>query len=150
MWKYFLMVSILFGLLIAGCSNNGLSVSKPPEAFVIIDGEKYEMDLGTYCWKGTCVDTAGPVERLEGKEPIIVKAGEKISFEMDYDPNPNKIHLVQFHDNEEKQMTVSDNCFTAPTEAGIYYYSYGVWWMDEKEEHLSHGDAFYSFAIEVK
>ena len=42
------------------------------------------MDLGTYCWKGTCVDTVGPLERLEGKEPIIVKAGETIYFEMDY------------------------------------------------------------------
>ena len=78
------MVIMLFGLFLAGCTNNGLSGFKPPAAFVIIGVEKYEMDLGTYCWKGTCVDTVGPLERLEGKEPIIVKAGETIYFEMDY------------------------------------------------------------------
>ncbi|GAM12422.1 hypothetical protein [Mesobacillus selenatarsenatis] len=150
MWKYFLAVVMLFGVILAGCSNGGLSGAKPPSAFVKIGDEKYDTDLGTYCWKGTCVDTAGRVERLEGTEPIIVKAGEAISFEMDYNPKPNKIHLVQFHNNEEKKITVSDNSFTVPTEAGIYYYSYGVWWMDEKEEHLSHGDAFYGFVIEVK
>lgn len=150
MWKYFLMVIMLFGFFLAGCSDNGLSGFKPPAAFVNIGYEKYETDLGTYCWKGTCVDTVRPVERLEGKEPIIVKAGETITFEMDYDPKPNEIHLIQFHDDQEKEITVSDNSFTAPTEAGIYYYSYGVWWMDEKEEHLSLGDAFYAFAIEIK
>lgn len=150
MWKYFLAVVILFGVILTGCSNGGLSGSKPPAAFVIIADEKYETDLGTYCWKGTCVDTVGPVERLEGNEPIIVKAGETIYFEMDYDPKPNEIHLNQYHENEEKKITVSDNSFTAPSETGIYYYSYGVWWMDEKDERVSNGDAFYGFMIEVK
>lgn len=135
---------------LAGCSNDGLSGGKPPEVFVKIGDEKFETDLGTYCWKGTCVDTAGPIERLEGKEPIIVKAGETIYFEMDYDPKPNEIHLNQYHEKEEKKISVSDNRFTAPSEAGIYHYSYGVWWMDEKDEGFSLGDAFYGFVVEVK
>jgi hypothetical protein len=144
------MTVMLCGLILAGCSNNGLSGFKPPAVFVKIGDDKFETDLGTYCWKATCVDTAGPVERLKGVEPVIVKAGETISFFMDYEPKPNKIHLIYFKDDQEKETKVADNRFTAPTQEGIYYYSYGVWWMDEKDEHLSHGDAFYAFVIEVK
>lgn len=65
-------------------------------------------------------------------------------------PKPNEIHLNQYHENQEKKISFFDNSFTAPTEAGIYHYSYGVWWMDEKDERLSHGDAFYGLVIEVK
>ncbi|MBS8263788.1 hypothetical protein DYI25_04935 [Mesobacillus boroniphilus] len=148
--NYIFMVLIISGVFLVGCSNNGLSGAEPPGAFVKIGNEKFETDLGTYCWKATCVDTAGPVERLEGKEPIIVKKGETISFEMDYDPKPNEIHLIQYNDNQEKEVMVTDNKISAPTEPGIYYYSYGVWWMDEKEAHVSHGDAFYAFVLEVK
>ena len=50
---------------------------------------------------------------------------------------------------KELEVVVKDNHFTAPTQKGVYYYSYGVWWMDGKEENLSHGDAFYAFVLEV-
>ena len=52
-------------------------------------------------------------------------------------------------ENKETEVVVKDNQFTAPTQKGINYYSYGAWWMDEKEENLSHGDAFYAFVLEV-
>lgn len=48
------------------------------------------------------------------------------------------------------EIEVNDQKFTAPDEKGIYYYSYGVWWMDEKEENVSNGDASYVFVLEVK
>ena len=69
---------------------------------------------------------------------------------MDYTPKPNEIHLSQIKNNEEIEIEIKDQKFTAPDEKGIYYYSYGVWWTDEKEENVSHGDAFYAFVLEVK
>ncbi|MBO1515471.1 hypothetical protein I7822_28055 [Metabacillus sp. BG109] len=133
-----------------GCSKERMSGEKPPEVYIKIGNEKYETKLGTYCWNGTCADTAGPVELLKGKEPINVNPGEKISFIMDYEPKPNEFHLIQISESKENEVLVKENGFSAPTQKGVYYYSYGVWWMDEKEENLSHGDAFYAFVLVVK
>jgi len=111
--------------------------------------------LGSYCWdiskgKSECVDTAGPVELLKDEKPIQIKAGEQIKLNMDYTPKPNKIHLSQIDNDDEKEIEINDNQFTAPDEKGTYFYSYGVWWMDEEDEDLSNGDAFYAFVIEVQ
>ncbi|WP_313802329.1 hypothetical protein [Cytobacillus sp.] len=147
-------IFITFIFLLAtliGCSNDYLSSSKPPEVIIEIATEKYDTKLGTYCWGSKCVDTAGPVEMLEGKVPIKVKPGEKIKFVMDYEPLPSSVYLLQI--NEEKkelEVLVEDHEFAAPEQKGIYYYSYGVWWKDEKQENVSNGDAFYAFALEVE
>ncbi|MCD8510181.1 MAG: hypothetical protein LRY73_10135 [Bacillus sp. (in: Bacteria)] len=121
---------------------------------VEITGNSYETVLGTYCWstarEGICIDTAGPVEMLEGKSPITVHPGERITFIMDYEPKPSTVSLVQFTEGGvqiEKQ--VENNHFYAPERYGIYYYSYGIWWMDAERENVSLGDAFYNFFIEV-
>ena len=148
-----LILVIFIGLILMGCSNERLSRERPPNAYIEIDNERFETMLGTYCWqgvgKGTCIDTVGPMELLEGKKPINVKPGEKITFIMNYEPKPNEFHVVQVSENKETEVVVKDNHFTVPTQKGVYYYSYGVWWMDEKEENLSHGDAFYIFILEV-
>ncbi|MFE3573347.1 hypothetical protein [Lysinibacillus sp. NPDC059133] len=150
MKKCFLYVVALLGLTITGCSNSiGLSGEKPPQVFIEIENKKFETTLGTYCWQNGCVDTVGPVEMLEGKKPIKVKSGEKITLVMDYESKPNEFHVAQISDNKETEVMVKDNRFTAPTQRGVYYYSYGVWWMDEKEANVSHGDAFYAFVLEV-
>ena len=148
--KYFLYLASLFGLTLMGCSNtNGLPGGKPPKVYIEIDNKKFETTLGTYCWPNKCVDTAGPVELLEGQKPIKVKAGENIILVMEYEPKPNEFSVVQMNDKKETEVMVKDNRFTAPTQRGVYYYSYGVWWKDEKEANLSRGDAFYAFALEV-
>ncbi|MEH7390556.1 hypothetical protein V7149_05385 [Bacillus sp. JJ1503] len=148
-----LLLFLLMGMSLLGCSKVNMLEEKPPNAVIKINNDMYETTLGTYCWNGkgvsTCVDTAGPIELLEGKKPIKVKPGEKITFVMEYDPKPNEYYVVQIHGNEEHTIEVIDDSFTAPTEKGVYYYSFGVWWMDEKVEHLSHGDAFYAFALEI-
>ncbi|RKJ26985.1 hypothetical protein D7X33_43085, partial [Butyricicoccus sp. 1XD8-22] len=100
--------------------------------------------------KSTCVDTAEPVELLKNENPIQVKAGEEITFEMDYEPKPNEFHVIQTNENNETEIVMEDNHFTAPMEKGVYYYSYGVWWMDKKEANVSNGDAFYAFVLEVR
>jgi uncharacterized lipoprotein NlpE involved in copper resistance len=146
-WLVISLLCILFTFI--GCSNNRMVGEKPPKALIKIGNETYETTLGSYCWNGSCVDTAGPVELLEGKKPIKVKPGENVTFVMDYEQKPNKFHIVQKIENRETKVVVEDNRFVAPKEKGIYYYSYGVWWMDEKEANLSHGDASYAFALEV-
>lgn len=161
--KKITFLGVLFiALILSSCngSNNKstgkvLSGEKPPNVIVEIDGETYETILGSYCWdvsKGVseCIDTAGPVDLLRDKEPIQIKAGEEITFNMDYTPKPNKIHLSQIKSDDEMEIEINENQFTAPEEKGTYFYSYGVWWMDEEEEHLSHGSASYAFSIEVK
>lgn len=148
-----LIISVLCALFfMAGCSNKviGPSGEKPPKALIEIGNETYETTIGSYCWENTCTDTAGPVELLEGKDPVEVKPGEIISFRMDYEPKPNQISVTQINNNKESNVEVKGNRITAPMQKGIYYYSYGVWWMDEIESNLSHGSAFYAFALEVK
>jgi hypothetical protein len=147
---------LLIGLTLIGCSNStkGMDMEKPPKAEIEVGSNSYETILGTYCWRGDgqgrCVDTAGPEELLKGKEPIKVKPGEKITFVMNYEPKPNKFHVLQISESKEVEVSLKNNSFTAPIQKGVYYYSYGVWWMDDKEENLSHGDAFYNFVIEVE
>ncbi len=149
-----LSIIILLGMMIMGCSHDGLSGEEPPKATIQIANKSYSTTLGSYCWhsngKGICADTAGPVELLEGKKPIEVKAGEQITFEMNYEPKPNEIHVSQINNHKETEIHVENNRFSAPMEKGIYYYSYGTGWMDEKQENVSNGDAVYAFVIEVK
>lgn len=148
--KYFFILVVLLVLIIGGCSKEGMSGEKPPEVYIVIDDEKFETKLGTYCWTGGCADTVGPEELLKEKEPIEVIPGEKITLIMDYEPKPSEFYLNQINRNIESEVFIEENGFTAPIQKGIYYYSYGVWWMDEKKDNLSHGDAFYAFALEVK
>lgn len=157
--RWLLALVILVGITLVGCSNNGttgkeMTGEKPPIAFIKIDNETYETKLGSYCWKGrtesTCVDTAGPIELLENVNPIQVQPGEEVAFEMKYEPKPSEFHVLQIKENKETDVVVEDNHFTAPMEKGVYYYSYGVWWMDKKEANVSNGDAFYAFVLEVK
>ncbi|MCT8136659.1 hypothetical protein H1D32_02180 [Anaerobacillus sp. CMMVII] len=123
--------------------------SSPPKVFLEIDNQNYETTLGTYCWNNGCVDTIGPVELLEGKEPIVVMPGETIRIGMNYNPKPSVVSLQQFKDIQQTDIEIKNNQITAPLEKGVYYYSYGVWWLDQKT-NVSHGDAFYAFAIEIK
>ncbi|MGQ4668272.1 hypothetical protein ACUIJN_21080 [Metabacillus halosaccharovorans] len=149
MKKSLYLLVVLLSFTILGCSND-MSGDKPPEVYIKIGKEKYETKLGAYCWKGTCTDKAGPIELLKGTVPINAIPGEEISFIMDYETKPNEFHLVQIHESKENEILIKENGFSSPTQKGIYYYSYGVWWIDEKEENLSKGDAFYAFVLEVK
>lgn len=157
--KWFFLFLVLIGISLAGCSKsesltNKMTGSKPPIAMIKIGEETFSTKLGSYCWtvrnKSTCVDTAGPVELLKNVKPVQVKAGEKVTFELDYEPKPNEIHVTQINENKETDVLVEDNHLTAPMEKGVYYYSYGVWWMDKKDVNVSNGDAFYAFVLEVR
>ncbi len=150
MKKYLFILLALMVFTLVGCSKEEISGERPPMVNVNIGDETYEAKLGTYCWKNRCVDTAGPVELLEGKEPIKVKPGATITFVMDYKPKPNEFHLLQINEGNENEIVIEKDSFSAPTNKGVYYYSYGAWWMDDQEENVSNGDAFYSFSLEVE
>jgi hypothetical protein len=122
--KRLVLLLLIILLTLFGCSNNSIVGKKPPKTLIKIGNETYETTLGSYCWKERCVDTAGPVELLEGKKPIKVKPGEDVTIVMDYEPKPNKFHFTQIHENRETEVVLEDNRFAAPTEKGIYYYSY--------------------------
>jgi hypothetical protein len=150
----FLCFIIMVG---AGCSGgegaNEMTGDKPPDAFVIIQNKNHKTRLGSYCWhhgdSAKCVDTAGPVELLKGKKAIQVKPGEQVTFQMKYSPKPNEFHVIQYSEHHETEVEVKNNRFLAPHKKGTYYYSYGVWWMTDKERKISNGDAFYAFSLEV-
>ncbi|MDX8363171.1 hypothetical protein [Cytobacillus sp. IB215316] len=146
---------IFFVLITAACSNNEVIESEPPIALIEINNKQYETILGSYCWKTSkssniCVDTAGPVEILEGETPIEVRSGEVVKFVMHYEPKRTKIHVTQIEGVKTSDVIVENNTFFAPMDKGIYYYSYGVWWMDKENTNVSDGDALYNFVLEVK
>ena len=152
MKKYLFLTLALTCFVLIGCSQNGdtLTGKMPPDVTIKIENEQYTIKLGTYCWTDKCVDTVGPIELLEGETPISVNPGQSITIDMDYKPQPSTTHLLQMTENNEAEVMLENNHFSAPTQQGIYYYSYGVWWASEKEENTSLGDAFYVFVLKVK
>lgn len=155
MYKWLAILFLVAGITVSGCSSDGLSGEKPPEAKIEVENNTYETTLGTYCWEGNnrgiCVDTAGPQEVLKDEEPIKVNPSATVTFVMDYQPQPDEIYVTQISDDhEEMEINVEGNQFAAPMEKGVYYYSYGVWWRADGEENTTKGDAFYYFVIEVK
>jgi hypothetical protein len=150
--RWLLLLVLFLGIILTACSNEAESMSgeKPPKTVVKIGNDKHATVLGSYCWKNMCVDTVGPHKLLEGKDPIKVNPGEKITIVMDYNPQPNEVYVGKMdNENDSTEVKIENNRFTAPTEKGIYYYIYSVWWMDEKEANVSHGDAYYAFVIEI-
>lgn len=166
MKKFNLLAAFILALLLVACSaSNGkntnptLEGDKPPSLFVEVADKEYETVLGSYCWNtpsidgeasAECIDTVGPVDLLKNQEPIQLKAGEEVRLKMNYSPKPNKIYLEQITEDGEIEIQVKDNQFFAPDEQGIYFYSYGAWWMDEEDKNLSLADAFYAFSLEIK
>ena len=151
--KKLLLASLyLFGVILSGCSstNNVLDGEKPPEVMVKVGNDTYQTILGTYCWGGDCVDTAGPEEILKDEEPIRVKPGEKIKLVMEYKPKPTTFQVFTYHESQHSGVDVSDYAITAPNQEGIFYYSCDARWEDKNKKNVIHGDASYNFSIEVE
>lgn len=148
-----LFVFFLF-LTLTACSKNGMVGEEPPKAMIQVGKETYETKLGSYCWssnnQGKCVDTAGPVELLKGKNPIAIKPGKAVTFKVNYSPKPEEFDVIQFINNKDTIIPFDNGRFTAPTQKGIYYYSVLARWLDKKDKNISKGDASYVFALEVK
>ncbi len=143
--KKIFYITLFSFVLLTGCgkgTTEEFTGNQPPNAEIQIGDEVYETKLGTYCWSSRCVDSIGPVEFLKNEKPITVPPGAVIKFVMDYEPLPNKSFVEQItEDKKITEVAVNDSTFQAPIQKGTYYYSYGVWWMDEKEANVAHGDA---------
>ncbi|MEA3322074.1 MAG: hypothetical protein U9Q88_18940 [Bacillota bacterium] len=142
-------------LLLTGCSGMSGAVDTeritPPEAVVIIDGDTYETVRGSFCWsnkrQGVCEDYSGSVGLLADKEPIIVAPGEEITIDIPDGPEPSE-YSVDFSLTDQYENIVVlavENKFSAPTEEGLYYFSYFARWKNKAYD----GDAYYAFLIEV-
>lgn len=140
----------LIVLILTGCTNSHVKESKPPKTEIVTEGKHYKTVLGSYCWrdgdKGVCVDSAQP----KAKEPIAVQPGADIELKINYDPQPNEVHLSLVNGKKEIELPVEKGHFKAPGKTGTYNYIYSVWWMDEKDKHMSHGDALYGFSLKVQ
>ncbi|KAA0547177.1 hypothetical protein FZW96_14500 [Bacillus sp. BGMRC 2118] len=119
------------------------SDEKPPPVTVKVGNKKYKTTLGTYCWKLICADAVGYQELLKDEDPIVVKPGEKLSFNMEYKLKPDKISVIERHSNEDREVPIKNDRIVAPSEKGIYYYFYSADWSNS-------GDAGYVFFIEVE
>ncbi|WP_337134168.1 hypothetical protein [Priestia megaterium] len=142
-----------FGLIVAsftGCSSSGVLEESPPKAYLEANNHLYETKVGTYCWKETCVDKAGPLELLKTEKPIEVKANESLALIIKHKGQPNERHMVQIQNKNEVDIPLKKNKMKTPSERGTYYYSYSVWWMDKNQKNVSNGDALYAFVLEVK
>lgn len=142
-----------FGLIMAsitGCSSSGFLEESPPKAYLEINDHLYETKTGTYCWKNTCVDKAGPLELLKTEKPIEVKANESLALTIKHKRQPNERLMVQIQNKNEVDVPLKKSKVKAPSERGTYYYSYSVWWMDKNQKNVSTGDALYAFVLEVK
>ncbi|PFA69212.1 hypothetical protein CN378_04880 [Bacillus sp. AFS015802] len=136
-------------VIMAGCSNSQ-SNEKPPIASLEVDDDRYETTLGSYCWGRTCADAErSPRELLKGKKPVKIKSGETVSLDIDYKTKPNDFNLNQHMDEKQTAVKLQNDHFITPEKPGIYYYTYSVWWLDDKKENVSNGSAIYAFALEV-
>jgi len=145
--KWLFCFVVLFGVCLSGCTFNSLQGDTPPNVYIGIADKSYPAKLGTYCWQERCVDTSGPIDMLKDSETIKVEPEQTIKFMMDFEPPPTTIELSIFRENEEEvSIELQDVYFSAPTQKGIYYYSYSLRWQ---KDELSIGDAHYAFALEV-
>jgi hypothetical protein len=98
-----------FGLLMAsftGCSSSGFLEESPPKAYLEANNHLYKTKVSTYCWKSTCVDTAGPSELLKTEKPIEVKANESLSLVIKHERQPNERHMVQIQNKNEVDVSL--------------------------------------------
>jgi hypothetical protein len=141
---------VMLTVIITGCSNSILNEKQPPVASLKVNSDSYKTTLGSYCWENTCADAArSPIELLKGKESVKVKSGETVSLDIGYKAEPNDYNLHQNIAERQTEVQLQNNQFTVPEKPGIYYYTYSVWWLDDKKEGVSNGSALYAFALEV-
>lgn len=136
-------------LALAGCQSSFKQLKSPPKLEVKVDGQTTEATIGTYCWDGKCVDTAGPVDLLKGVKPIVVAPNTEIKLTQNDKYKPSTVDLTMIHNDKEKDLQFNGKSITAPAEKGVYYYAYfGQWY--EKEDQYRSADAQYAFAIKVE
>lgn len=146
-------VALLF--ILAGCAGTTGAVDTerktPPDVVVIVNGNTYETVRGSFCWKNKnqtgCEDHSGSIELLADEEPIIVAPGEEIIINISdgLEPDEYSVDFSLTDQYENFVVLAVDNKFSAPTEEGLYYFSYFAKW----EKKAYDGDAYYAFLIEV-
>lgn len=147
--KFTRIIPVLLAIFVLASCNNALPGDNPPTVFIEENGRQHDAVLGSYCWNNICADAFETIKLWGDRKPIQIQSGDQITVDMNFTPKPNQAYLIQILD-DETEINIPENPFTAPHEKGVYYYLYSVWWEDEQRENYSLGDAYYVFAIEVK
>lgn len=165
MKQFVIPISISFIFILSSCQNPPinennveeiiLSGEKPPPVTIEVNDEIYNTQLGSYCWgsphigQSECVDTAGPIELLDGEKPVQVSPNDVITLNIGFTPLPNDVTLYLLDGDKEVEVQLEQNQFSAPLESGTYYYSYEVKWLDHEDIDFVYADAFYAFFLKV-
>lgn len=132
-------------LLLAGCAT--VSEDELPQAYIVVGEQTYETQIGTYCWDEVCVDKVRPDEQLQDAKPIVVQAGEWLDVQLQATERPTDVDMSLVHGNDVQSVPLQNGRIAAPTEHGVYFYSYTASWI---EGDISYGDVSYVFSIEVQ
>ena len=170
MRKSKILISILIGIFLVGCTENEVVKEEPvvdppqeigkPFDFYVLDENStgYDAILDTFCWEEeevdkTCsLEPTPPNELLKRETHISLTRESKVSFSFPasdsdriYLTNPEKIELIQIGKDGESTFEVIDKQFTAPKEKGVYYYSAILTWDGDLK-----GEAIYAFSLSVR
>ncbi|BBH21967.1 hypothetical protein Back11_33120 [Paenibacillus baekrokdamisoli] len=125
----------------------GVKIEKkyPPQPKVMAGTVDIPTTQSTYCWgKLGCADYAGGIIMVKNKIKAIVSPDTLIKIKYNYSTSPSKLTVTQLEENNKSILVqLSNNCFQAPKESGVYYYEISASWQTK-------GDTSSVFAIEVK
>ncbi|MBW8351000.1 hypothetical protein K0H71_16360 [Bacillus sp. IITD106] len=145
MKKVIVMFLVLIAL--AGCSLRSFSKENqtPSTGKIVVDKAEYEMMGGQYKWNGENVeiqrvDHVSPIEIAKEFDTLILEKNKKIDILIEKNPSLTVYQWTE--DGSVKEVTLTDNQITAPSNNGYYIYEVVGKWLD--------GEASYIFDIEVE
>ena len=169
MKKVKIILIILIGIFLVGCSENDIieevipeepteELLSSPDVSLHVGDLTINGTLDRYCWEEggtTCsLEPTSPKERLKEERPLRVNPEVKVNIIIGTsDPllfpiellTPDNIELIQTNKDEKTTIEVENKQFTAPKEEGDYYYSAIFTWDGDQK-----GQAIYAFSLWVK
>lgn len=145
--------TMVFSILwLTGCSygeveENGYDFPPSMTGSINVNDKEYEMVVGNYRWErkqglDTQVvetDATSPYQIADNFSAILVEPNTSINIEIEESPG---ISLYLWNENgREKEITLKNNQFLAPTSKGQYIYEILAKW--------SNGEVSYTFVVEV-
>ncbi|PZD96758.1 hypothetical protein DNH61_06055 [Paenibacillus sambharensis] len=148
------MAGLLIVLVLTACGSPEKETEKklgpePPLPDIqTADGVNIKVHQSSYCWTNGCADYIGPYHMLKDSEKQTVAAGAelRVSFE---GRQPDQVSVSLFSDDEIVDVSIQDQVFHAPEEAGVYYYLLSASWVNKQNSQVSDGSSAYAFAVEV-
>lgn len=142
-----LMISLSVSLMLIGCGLQNVSKENqtPVSGKIIVENSEYEMMAGHYNWKGENtkikrVNNVSPIEIAKDFETLTVEKNKKI--ELIIEDNPDLTVYQWNEDGDSKEVDLTENYITVPSESGYFIYEVVGKWSD--------GEVSYIFDVEIK